>query len=65
MCKHYKFGSGLESDTPLMCISLDNHRGEGYTMAVYQNIYRYHFRESTFINKIACMVNILSSPIRP
>ena len=44
--------------------------GEGYTVVVYQNIYWYHFsdpsiRESTFINKIAYMVDILSSPIRP
>ena len=47
--------SGLESDAQPMCISLDSHRregregkgrggeavreGEGYTMAVYQNIY--------------------------
>ena len=95
----YPVALELESDTPPMCISLDNHRGdgrrgggergrggrgergrgvegrggregEGYTMAVYQNIYSYHFSdpsvgESTFINKIACMVNILSSPIRP
>ena len=44
--------------------------GEGYTVVVYQIIYWYHFsdpsvKESTFINKIAYMVNILSSPIRP